>query len=174
MALRGITLPAPGGAPTAVPAGGQALLPPPAKGPGSEDSVTLAGWFLIFLARFFSRAPDISGGVAEPLRRGHRWGGVRGRCSRCPQHQPRLGARWRRGLHWHTWTPTPRHSACVLPRHMPEGLHFPEALAGGGGWSVRWLDSKGREGRRGGLSTYCRLSAGSSHGLAREENNQHY
>lgn len=59
-------------------------------------------------------------------------------------------------------------------RHMPEGLHFPEALAGGGGWSVRWLDSKGREGRRGGLSAYCRLSAGSSHGLAREENNQHY
>lgn len=70
------------GGPPAVPEGGQALLPPPGKGPGSAGRVTLAGWFLIFLARFFSLAPDISGrarglrgeawrrpaGAAEPLR----------------------------------------------------------------------------------------------------------
>lgn len=173
MALRGITLSAPGGAPIAVPGGGQALLPPPAKGPGSAGSVTLAGWFLIFLARFFSRAPDISGGVAEPLRSGHRWGGVRGQCSRSSQHQPRPGAHSRRGLHWHTWTLTIRHSACAVPRHRPEGLHFPETPAGGGGWNVRWLDSEGRRGRSGEPSTCCSFRTGPSHGLAREENNQH-
>lgn len=136
----GITLPAPEGAPTAVPGGGHALLPPPAKGPGSAGSVTLTGWFLIFLARFFSRAPDISGGVAEPVRSGQRRGGLgrRWRCrsSRSPRHQPQPGAHSRRGLHQHTCTSTPRHSACALLRHSPEGLHFPEAPAGDG-WALR-------------------------------------
>lgn len=67
-ALRGDTHPLRGhpprpwvGRPPALPEGGQALLPPPGKGPGSAGRVTLAGWFLIFLARFFSLAPDISG-----------------------------------------------------------------------------------------------------------------
>lgn len=105
------------GPPTAIPGVGQALLPPPPKGPGSAGSVTLAGWFLIFLARFFSRAPDISGGVAEPLRSGQRRGEVGGRCrrSRSPRHQPQRSAHSRRGLHRHTWTPTLLHCACARP-----------------------------------------------------------
>lgn len=168
MALTGVALPAPGGAPTAVPGGGQALLPPPEKGPGSEGSVTLAGWFLIFLARFFSRAPDISGGVAEPLRSEGRRGEAGGRCSRGPRPQHRPGAHSQRGLHRHTWTPTPRHSACALPSTAPR--HYtsqkpPRAAVGGEGVE------EGQVGRRAG--PYCSFSAGSSYGLAREENNQH-
>lgn len=75
------------GGPPAVPVGRQALLPPPGKGPGSAGKVTLAGWFLIFLARFFSLAPDISGGEAghttPPLRQasGARRGRTAGRRS---------------------------------------------------------------------------------------------
>lgn len=162
-----------GGAPTGLPGGGQALLPPPAKGPGSAGSVTLAGWFLIFLARFFSRAPDISGGVAEPLRSGQRWGEVGGRCSRSPWHQPRPGAHSRRGLPRHTWTPTPRHSACAPPDTCMKDYISqkpPRAVVGGACVAGRW----GEEGRTGGTSTDRSFSTGSGHGLAREENNQHY
>lgn len=65
------TAPCPGGGRRggeAVPGAEQALPlppppPPPGKDPGSAGSVTLAGWFLIFLARFFSLAADISAGI---------------------------------------------------------------------------------------------------------------
>lgn len=71
------TAPCPGGGRRggeAVPGAEQALPlppPPPGKDPGSAGSVTLAGWFLIFLARFFSLAADISAGIrssGEPSR----------------------------------------------------------------------------------------------------------
>lgn len=140
MALTGVALPAPGGAPTAVPGGGQALLPPPEKGPGSEGSVTLAGWFLIFLARFFSRAPDISGGVAEPLRSEGRRREAGGRCSPGTSTSPALT----RGAASASTRGHPRpdtahaRSPAQPPRHYTSQKP-PRAAVGGAcaGWTLR-------------------------------------
>lgn len=148
--------------PTAVPGGGHALLPPPAKGPGSAGSVTLTGWFLIFLARFFSRAPDISGGVAESSAGDD---GAAAAAAPGTSHSPELtrgAASTSTRAHPRPGTAHARCSGTALKDYISQ--RPPRAVRG------HWEEAV----QEGGLRTSCSFFTGSSHGFAREEDNQHY